>query len=357
MDFQKICTVRSLSPAVAKAFPHTDVVKYIELIGLLKPTPALAHLQPSHQISVPPATLPVNVHEFLKACFSLADETAKLAWEVFRDLAWAFTPSTEEQRASRIKYVRLFLLHGLPLRIGRVFKSSSGLYALCPPTRVCLDPACRQPLLSDPSTLRDRELGEPRDHPISVFTIDFGAVPGYSTSCYCRNCHRRHYPSFYVHDSATTRTYYVSDLISEFIHTAEHFYLAVNLCELFSNMMATAWTSATNCAHIYNTSISNNSLRSSLPTDWQTSFDLDVEDVWNGFFSYALLLDHYERKEPLKVQHNASSQPERLRPALEARNIRMAGTGQEEWNHACEACCYMYQIDEGPWCAFNWIIH
>jgi hypothetical protein len=116
-------------------------------------------------------------------------------------------------------------------------------------------------------------------------------------------------------------------------------------------------TSATNCARIYNTSISNDSVQSSLPTDWQTSFDLDVEDVWNGFFSYALLLDHHERKEPLKVQHNASSQPECLRPALEARNIRMTGTGQEEWNHACQGCCYMYQVNEGPWCAFNWIIH
>ncbi|KAJ7265682.1 hypothetical protein C8J57DRAFT_1069199 [Mycena rebaudengoi] len=124
MDFQKICTALSSSPAVAKAFPHTDVVKYIELIGLLKPTPALAYLQPSHQISVPPATLPVNVHEFLKACFSLGDETAKLAWEVFSDLAWAFAPSTEEQRASCIKHVRLFLLHGLPLRIGTSFKST-----------------------------------------------------------------------------------------------------------------------------------------------------------------------------------------------------------------------------------------
>ncbi|KAJ7278736.1 hypothetical protein C8J57DRAFT_1059707, partial [Mycena rebaudengoi] len=191
-----------------------------------------------------------------------------------------------------------------------------------------------------------RELGEAKSHPITIFSLDLGAVPGYSTSCYCRNCHTRYYPSFYVHESATIRTFYVFDAIPEFIHTSEHFYTTSDLCELFANMMMTAWTSATNCARIYNTSISKSYLESLLPVDWQTTFQMDVDDVWNAFYTYSLCLDYYERQETMELPHSVPSQAERLRALLEARNSRMAGTGQEEWSHACDLCCYIYLDSE-----------
>ncbi|KAJ7255485.1 hypothetical protein B0H12DRAFT_534610 [Mycena haematopus] len=338
MDFKHICDTLAQAPDLARAFSHKSVVNYIELIGLLKPTPILAYLQPSHQQSVPPPTLPVRVHEFLKDCFELPDETAKLAWEAFRVLAWSFKPTHQEQLAHRIKHVKLFLEYGVSRELG--------VYSLCPPTRICLNPGCARPLFSDPTVLRDRELGEARTHPITVFSLDLGAVPGYSTSCYCRNCHTRYYPSFYVHESATIRTFYVLDTIPEFIHTSEHFYTTSDLCELFANMMMTAWTSATNCARIYNTSISKSYLESALPVDWQTTFQMDVDDVWNAFYTYSLCLDYYERQETMELPHSAPLQAERLRALLEGRNSRMAGTGQEEWNHACDLCCYIYSDPE-----------
>ncbi|KAJ7349748.1 hypothetical protein DFH08DRAFT_1079096 [Mycena albidolilacea] len=331
MDFQHICDALAQSFDVARAFSHTSVVSYI---GLLKPTPVFAYLQPSHQISVPPPTLPVRVHEFLKDCFDLQDETAKLAWEAFRLLAWSFQPTTQEQLAHRIKHVKLFLDYGVSRGLG--------VYSLYPPRRVCLDPNCAQELLSNPDDLRNRELGETRNHPITVFSLDLGAVPGYATSRYCRNCHTRYYPSFYVHDNATVRTFYVFDAIPEFIHSSEHFYMTADLCELFSNMMMSAWTSGTNCARIYNTSICKSYLESSLPLDWQTTFHMDVDDVWNAFYLYSLCLDYYEWQEILELSHSAPSQAERLRPLLDLRNSRMAGNGQEEWNHACNLCCYIY---------------
>ncbi|KAJ7078210.1 hypothetical protein C8R44DRAFT_896024 [Mycena epipterygia] len=322
MDFEKIYLTLRSSLEIARIFAHADVVKYIELIGLLKPTPALAYIQPSHQPAAPPLTLPANVHEFLKASFdNVPDETAKLAWETFRDLAWSFKPMSEEQTANRIKHVKPFLTHGLEHNIG--------VYSVSPPTRVCLDPACRQPLFGNPSVLRDRELVEPKAYRITLLTLELGAMPGYATSCYCHNCHTRYYPNYYVHDKATMRTYYVQDNIPEFIHSAEHFYTSADLCELFANMMATAWcTSGTNCARIYNTSISKTSLEPFLPTIWP-SLQMDVVD----------------REDFLELAHDAPSQAERLRPALEARNIRMAGTGQDEWNHICDLCCYIYKED------------
>lgn len=95
-------------------------MKYIELVALLRATPVLAYLQPSRQISVPLPTLPMRVHEFLKDCFDLPDETAKLAWEFLL----GFEPSAEEQSAHRIKHVKLFLEYGLSREIGPFFRSN-----------------------------------------------------------------------------------------------------------------------------------------------------------------------------------------------------------------------------------------
>jgi hypothetical protein len=63
----------------------------------------------------------------LKACFDIPDETAKLAWETFRVIAWAFEPTPEEQNTNRIKHIKLFLMHGLELRIGTLV----GIFTHC----------------------------------------------------------------------------------------------------------------------------------------------------------------------------------------------------------------------------------
>ena len=104
-------------------------------------------------------------------------------------------------------------------------------------------------------------------------------------------------------------------------------------------------TSATNCARIYNTSFTNESIQGSVPAVWHVSLEMDVDHVWDSFYIYSLLLDHAERDAVLYLDHNAVSQAKRIRPALQARNRRMRGTGQEEWSHACELCAWAY-VDE-----------
>ncbi|KAJ7211649.1 hypothetical protein GGX14DRAFT_564870 [Mycena pura] len=340
MDLLGVCTALQVYPDVAATFSYADIIRYIKLVALLKPTPVLAYLQPSYQLSVPPLTLPANVHEFLKGCFALEDETAKLAWEAFREISWAYSPTLAELEAL---HVQLLLIHGIPNDIG--------VYSLHPPTRVCLDPDCAKPLYLDPSVLRDRELGEARSHKAVVFSLELGAMPAISTSCYCRNCHTRYYANYYVHGGATTRTYYLEDILPEYKHiqSAEHFYTSSDLCELFANMMVSAWTSSTNCARIYNMSISKQALQTLLPADWSLRFQMDGDDVFDSFFLHALILDHCEHGDILELRHDAPSQSERLRPALEARNAHMVGPGQEEWNHVCELCSYIVVKPGGQW--------
>ncbi|KAJ7113337.1 hypothetical protein C8R43DRAFT_1138631 [Mycena crocata] len=77
--------------------------------------------------------------------------------------------------------------------------------------------------------------------------------------------------------------------------------------------------------------MSNATIRASLPVTWQTSLELDVEDVWNAFYIYSLLLDYQARGEVMQLSNNAHSQSERLRPALHERNARMAGTDGVEY--------------------------
>lgn len=111
---------------------------------------------------------------------------------------------------------------------------------------------------------------------------------------------------------------------------------------------STLRTSATNCARIYNSTVSQLPLSSSLPPNWPHRLAMDVDDVWDSFFLHALLVDRHTNKLPcLELPHNAPTQLDRLRDALLARNQRMAGPGQEEWNHACSLCCLIQDHEDG----------
>lgn len=80
---------------------------------------------------------------------------------------------------------------------------------------------------------------------------------------------------------------------------------------------------------------------------------MTMEDVWNGFYLHCLILDAEEQRSAtanlsltLRLPHNAPSQSERLRSALRERNRRLEGTGQEQWNHACDLCCWEFTNDD-----------
>jgi hypothetical protein len=98
----------------------------------------------------------------------------------------------------------------------------SAFYCLLPPQRTCLDPDCTQRPRG--STLaRRKELTEPKNVAVSVFSQFHGPIPGISTSLYCRQCHTRYYHTYYVHQKATTRTYYSDS--TQYIHSAEHIFI------------------------------------------------------------------------------------------------------------------------------------
>ena len=70
-------------------------------------------------------------------------------------------------------------------------------------------------------------------------------------------------------------------------------------------------------------------VQANLPLQWSTGLELDVDTAWDGFYLHCLLVDCQEQDEVLELAHHALSHAERLRPALEKVNARMAGPGQE----------------------------
>ncbi|KDQ51461.1 hypothetical protein JAAARDRAFT_62514 [Jaapia argillacea MUCL 33604] len=269
-------------------------------------------------ISAPLFQLDHGIKAFLCSALNLPQEELSQWWETFSEYAWHQEAADDTNLASRKRlhleessnepsvlrdgrYLNVFFVHGLPHEVG--------FYDIEPPTRVCLDPQCRQ------QNGEPLELTEWRQHPATLFTCTLGLLPVWSHSLYCRKCQTRYHPNYYIHDNATQRTYYLNVL--HLVQASKHFYLEAALCERFRSMMV--------CACVL----------------------MDCDNVWDAFFLYGLLKDHAERGSHLVLEHRATSQALQLLPALEERNAAMVGPGQPQWNHACQSCCEVRVLKDG----------
>ncbi|KAI1791108.1 hypothetical protein LXA43DRAFT_889807, partial [Ganoderma leucocontextum] len=327
-------------PHLAKRLSYKDLVTFCDIVIWLKQEICACQ---SPSATSPPLSLPPNIHSFLADVFSLRDDEGTSVsdlWALLCDIAW------EEDSALNLESHRAHALAPLFLKYGPAHQLC--LYNLRPPMRECLDPTCarkRVRLADGAYQTRGYELSEPRTFDAVVFTRELSPIPARVLSLYCRGCHTRYYPNYFVHEEASTRTYYHG--LPPFIPITQKSYVSAEVCEMFATLMNISWTSATNCAQFYNLSCGKEDLSEYLPYDWKVSHELNPELVWDAIFSYSLLLDHHERREALELPHNAPSQAERLRPAIQARNIRMEGPGQEHWSHACNLCCWVHTDDDG----------
>jgi hypothetical protein len=120
MDFLAIAKLLASSPELASTLKYEDLVTYIDLVGILKPK--LSRWYGPYQDD-PPERLPVNVHEFLKLCLGMKDETAKIAWDTLRNLAWSASMEADGLMAktrAHTKYIKLFLKHGTCRGLGKL---------------------------------------------------------------------------------------------------------------------------------------------------------------------------------------------------------------------------------------------
>ncbi len=74
-----------------------------------------------------------------------------------------------------------------------------------------------------------------------------------------------------------------------------------------------------------------------------------AELVYEAFFLHGLLLDAYNQGASLSLP-NSGEQRDRMDKALDERNKRMVGTGQEFWAHRCQICMQLFEGPDGKIC-------
>lgn len=81
------------------------------------------------------------------------------------------------------------------------------------------------------------------------------------------------------------------------------------------------------------------------PKEWDFSFDLRSEHVWNGI-SYLALLEHYEREQGTLIVPHVADEKDRLSVPIASRNKQFDDHGQPEWAHYCEKCIRFTKFDD-----------
>src|SRR6267378_3573637 len=74
------------------------------------------------------------------------------------------------------------------------------------------------------------------------------------------------------------RIYY--DGLPDIVQIGEHQFAERKLINMWILMMVLSWTSATNCARIYNTGFAANN---SKPVDWQFKLEVTSDEVYDAF--------------------------------------------------------------------------
>ena len=110
MSFLQLASILSDNQELSSTLSYDAIVDFVGLVQCLKP---LIVLQEASHHSGPPASLTVSIHEFLKVCLNISDNTVKLAWTAFHDLAWVFKVTEGDINALHHKYIKLFMEHGL----------------------------------------------------------------------------------------------------------------------------------------------------------------------------------------------------------------------------------------------------
>ncbi|KZV70040.1 hypothetical protein PENSPDRAFT_579888 [Peniophora sp. CONT] len=215
-----------------------------------------------------------------------------------------------------------------------------------PPSRYCSLKDCPGIKNGKPPKLTDEKRYDGR-----AYTLRRGILPIVSKSYYCRHCQSGYYPAYQVrHASSKTaqRVYYEG--VPDFIYVSKRSFVERALCDFFEAQLSIGQNSGEQTSRIYNqamatpTSAASNIFSSIFDTSLHRPLVLDT------FFIYALLKDKtFVRNERLMVP-NGGSQSDRFSGALLERNLRMAGTGQEMWAHACNLC--KKETGDGRTCRF-----
>lgn len=149
-------------------------------------------------------------------------------------------------------------------------------------------------------------------------------------------CDVNYHNNYRVHQGR--RIYY--DGIPCILQIGEHQFAEIKLVNMWIAMMLLSWTSATNCARIYNMVFSSYSINWNL-AGWQFNLEVTSDQVYNSFTIISLLEDCQLQKATLVVPHGGPAK-ERFTEAVRGRNNRFRLSSQPALFHYCKKCTRFY---------------
>ncbi|KAF4617929.1 hypothetical protein D9613_005655 [Agrocybe pediades] len=169
MELSTFLSTLTAHPEVAKHLDFNACLAFIELIQLLKPALQL-YLNPDFEEPMPLSELPVDILKFFELSLDLDHESAKMIWEILCPIAWALGSPSDIQAFD----------YGLSRGVA--------FFTFIPPTHTCLDPGCNSKTRTGKKAgvPYSRELYQEKTVAVTVFTQDFGPVPGLSVSFSCK---------------------------------------------------------------------------------------------------------------------------------------------------------------------------
>ncbi|KZT50815.1 hypothetical protein CALCODRAFT_444049 [Calocera cornea HHB12733] len=240
----------------------------------------------------------------------------------------------------RLKTLTLVTHHLIHLPI--YTHALSGFEHFYPPTRVCIRDDCPHYLQHHTRA----RLTFRNQHYAGLYTLGHGAVPVILHSLRCRACSATYHLNYFrANDSLgdQARIYYGGQ--PHVIQAEKHMVFEDRLCHLFRSQTVHAHASASAIAEIFNASMA------SPPAPSLGAFQpapLRGESIADLFDLYSLLLHHSKQGTNLRLPEMALNQADRLRDAMQQRNIFMSQNGQPQWAHTCSECTKVIERNGKP---------
>ncbi|THU81897.1 hypothetical protein K435DRAFT_692663 [Dendrothele bispora CBS 962.96] len=302
-----------------------DSVTYEQLERFIQLTTNLRNdilsAQPcDHDPTIPPVQLSDHQRFFLAHVCDIDLTYIDQCWTAVKDIVW-FQKYDQTCRFNDQDF--------LAWNDGHDFELSG--QTLWPPVRHCSNPPCNNTKL-----LRERH----GLRKVILFTLSNGARATYAAQLTCTACNTTYYPNYQVWNHF--RQYY--DGFPDAIQVAEHHYMERALVDLFIGQILMSWSSASNCARLYNSVLSNPNSRPKHPSWTERSFNLSAEHIWDSFTIMALLKRCERQQAPLFVPHTGE-QRDRFTTTMQICNDEIAKHGSENLYHFCDKCRLVKEVD------------
>ncbi|KIJ92346.1 hypothetical protein K443DRAFT_113758, partial [Laccaria amethystina LaAM-08-1] len=260
-------------------------------------------------LDIPPEILPVSISIFLSNAIEIPLDSVQDCWEILSDYAW----SLSEAPLFKADYVT-FKQFGWELGLTAV--------TIYPSSDVCtnMDCPCIVPLKKD------------MQQQAVVYTHNLGVQPAWYIHIYCPTCKTSYH-----------NNYSVCDGIPTYLQVGEHQFVDHKVVKMWRNQMLLGWFSASNAAHLYTITLSEDEYLVSCGLSDRPTTD----HVWDAFVILSLLEDHVSQGTLLTVPHTGN-QCDWFKVAMEDRTSWIIMQGQPNAvQHVCDKCMRIFEGRDG----------